>query len=90
MSGIEEVISRRCEVNLSADGIAIWKSGADNSILEYSVNHILVGGGNFAESHKLCFNSLKSLTCSFTTYRKLYKYQPEIFLGGPPLSVAKH
>ncbi|GFU70101.1 putative RNA-directed DNA polymerase from transposon BS [Trichonephila clavipes] len=87
---IEEVISSRCEIGLLADDIVIWKSGADISILENSINHTLVGAWNFAESHKLCFNALKSSTSFFTTHRKLYKLQPKIFLGGSLLSMERH
>ncbi|GFX37120.1 putative RNA-directed DNA polymerase from transposon BS [Trichonephila clavipes] len=90
MYGIEEVISRSCEVSLFVDDIVIWKSGADISILENKVNHSLVDAWNFAESHKLCFNAFKSSTSYFTTHRKLYKYQSKIFLGGSLLSVDKH
>ncbi|GFY35457.1 putative RNA-directed DNA polymerase from transposon BS [Trichonephila clavipes] len=90
MCGIEEVIFRRCEVGLFADDIVIWKCGADISLLENSVKNSLVDAWNFAVNHKLCFNALKSSTSFFTTHRKLYKYQPKIFLGGSPLSVDTH
>ncbi|GFV33885.1 putative RNA-directed DNA polymerase from transposon BS [Trichonephila clavipes] len=67
-----------------------WKSDADISLLENSGKSFLVDLRNFPESHKLCFNTLMSSTSFFTTYRRLYKYQPKIFLGGSPLSVDNH
>ncbi|GFS69864.1 putative RNA-directed DNA polymerase from transposon X-element [Trichonephila clavipes] len=44
----------------------------------------------FAEQHKLIFNVSKSTSSFFTTNRRLYNYQPQIFMESKSLLYEKH
>ncbi|GFV55701.1 putative RNA-directed DNA polymerase from transposon BS [Trichonephila clavipes] len=46
--------------------------------------------GIFAEQHKLIFNVSKSTSSFFTTNRRLYNYQPQIFMESKSLPYEKH
>ncbi|GFT11227.1 putative RNA-directed DNA polymerase from transposon BS [Nephila pilipes] len=88
--GIEDIISRRCEAGLFAADIVPWKSGADISNLENSVNQTLVDMWNCAESHKMCFNPIKSTTIFFTTNRNPSSYQLKFFRNSLFLLVVRY
>ncbi|GFS79370.1 general transcription factor IIF subunit 2 [Trichonephila clavipes] len=86
LSGIKSVIKRKCEVGAFADDIVLWKSDSDLMKLERDINLVL----DFTLDHKLTFNHTKSVVSFFTTNRKLYNYQPNIFLYNQPLTINKH
>ncbi|GFU48254.1 putative RNA-directed DNA polymerase from transposon BS [Trichonephila clavipes] len=88
--GIESVIKRKCEVGAFADDIVLWKSNSDLTKLERDINLVLENIRNFALDDNLTFNHTKSVVSVFTTNRKLYNFQPNIFLYNQPLTIDKH
>ncbi|GFS68044.1 putative RNA-directed DNA polymerase from transposon BS [Trichonephila clavipes] len=90
IAGIEKIISRRCEVGLFADDIVLWNSNSDVVHIETAINTTLSDIQIFAEQHKLIFNVSKSTSSFFTTNRRLYNYQPQIFMEGKSLLYEKH
>ncbi|GFS54359.1 RNase H domain-containing protein [Trichonephila clavipes] len=88
--GIERVIKRKCEVGAFADDIVPWKSNSDWTKLERDINLVLEDIQNFALDQKLTFNPTKSMVSFLTTNRKLYNFQPNIFLYNQPLTINKH
>ncbi|GFV79459.1 putative RNA-directed DNA polymerase from transposon BS [Trichonephila clavipes] len=58
--------------------------------LERYINLVLEDIRNFALDHKLTFNPTKSMASFFTTKRKLYNFEPNIFLYNQPLAIDKH
>ncbi|GFW55923.1 probable RNA-directed DNA polymerase from transposon BS [Trichonephila clavipes] len=88
--GIEKIISRRCEVGLFADDIVLWNSNSDVVHIETAINTTLSDIQIFAEQHKLIFNVSKSTSSFFTTNRRLYNYQPQIFMESKSLLYEKH
>ncbi|GFX19333.1 putative RNA-directed DNA polymerase from transposon BS [Trichonephila clavipes] len=62
---------------LFADDIVLWNS---------TLSDIQI----FAEQHKLIFNASKSTSSFFTTNRRLYNYQPQIFMESKSLPYEKH
>ncbi|GFW57360.1 putative RNA-directed DNA polymerase from transposon BS [Trichonephila clavipes] len=88
LSGIESVIKRKCEVGAFANDIVLWKSDSDLTKLERDINLVLEDIRNFAL--KLTFNHTKYMVSFFTTTRKLYNFQPNIFLYNQPLTIDKH
>ncbi|GFV26052.1 probable RNA-directed DNA polymerase from transposon BS [Trichonephila clavipes] len=90
IAGIEKIISRRCEVGLFADDIVLWNSNSDVVHIETAINTTLSDIQIFAEQHKLIFNVSKSTSSFFTTNRRLYNYQPQIFMESKSLLYEKH
>ncbi|GFS78259.1 probable RNA-directed DNA polymerase from transposon BS [Trichonephila clavipes] len=90
IAGIEKIISRRCEVGLFADDIVLWNSNSDVVHIETAINTTLSDIQIFAEQHKLIFNLSKSTSSFFTTNRRLYNYQPQIFMENKSLLYEKH
>ncbi|GFT85143.1 putative RNA-directed DNA polymerase from transposon BS [Trichonephila clavipes] len=90
IAGIEKIISRRCEVGLFADDIVLWNSDSDVVHIENAINTTLSDIQIFAEQHKLIFNVSKSTSSFFTTNRRLYNYQPQIFMESKSLPYEKH
>ncbi|GFV87827.1 putative RNA-directed DNA polymerase from transposon BS [Trichonephila clavipes] len=90
LSGIESVIKRKCEVGAFTDVIALWKFDSDLTKLEREINLVLEDIRNFIIDHKLTFNHTKSVGSFFTTNRKLYNFQSNIFLYNQPLTIDKH
>ncbi|GFU71261.1 probable RNA-directed DNA polymerase from transposon BS [Trichonephila clavipes] len=90
IAGIEKIISRRCEVGLFADDIVLWNSNSDVVHIETAINTTLSDIQSFAEQHKLIFNVSKSTSSFFTTNRRLYNYQPQIFMESKSLPYEKH
>ncbi|GFT60441.1 putative RNA-directed DNA polymerase from transposon BS [Trichonephila clavipes] len=86
----ENVIKRKCEVSAFADDIVLWKSDSDLTKLERDINLVLEDIQNFALDPKLTFNHTKSVVSFFTTNRKVYDFQPNIFLYNQPLTIDKH
>ncbi|GFT52697.1 RNase H domain-containing protein [Nephila pilipes] len=68
------------QIGISADDIMLSDHGMDLTKLENSLNDILSKIQCFAEEHKLNFNTVKSLSCIFTTNSHLFNYQPGIYL----------
>ncbi|GFX67461.1 RNase H domain-containing protein [Trichonephila clavipes] len=87
-SCIESVIKRKCEVGAFADDIVLWKSDSDLTKLERDINLVLEDIRNFALDHKLTLT--KYMVSFFTANRKLYNFQPNIFLYNQPLTINKH
>ncbi|GFT86484.1 putative RNA-directed DNA polymerase from transposon BS [Trichonephila clavipes] len=83
-------ISRRCEVGLFADDIVLWNSNSDVVHIETAINTTLSDIQIFAEQHKLIFNVSKSTSSFFMTNRRLYNYQPQIFMESKSLPYEKH
>ncbi|GFW82819.1 putative RNA-directed DNA polymerase from transposon BS [Trichonephila clavipes] len=83
-------VKRKCEVGAFADDIVLWKYDSDLTKLERDINLVLEDIRNFALDHKLTFNHTKSVVGFFTTNRKLYNFQPNIFLYNQPLTIDKH
>ncbi|GFU81099.1 RTase [Trichonephila clavipes] len=90
LSGIESVFKRKCEVGAFADDIVLWKSDSDLTKLKRDINLVLEDIRNFALDHKLTFNHTKYVASSFTTNRKLYNFQHNVFLYNQPLTIDKH
>ncbi|GFW08190.1 probable RNA-directed DNA polymerase from transposon BS [Trichonephila clavipes] len=90
LSGIESVIKRKCEVGAFADDIVLWQSDSDLTKLERDINLILEDIRNFSLDYKLTFNHTKSVVSFLKTNRKLYNFQPNIFLYNQPLTIDKH
>ncbi|GFS74992.1 probable RNA-directed DNA polymerase from transposon BS [Trichonephila clavipes] len=90
LSGIESAIKRKCEVAAFADDTVLWKSDSDLTKLERGINLVLEDIRNFALDHKLTFNHTKSVVSFFTTNRKLYNFQRNIFLYNQPLTIDTH
>ncbi|GFV76280.1 probable RNA-directed DNA polymerase from transposon BS [Trichonephila clavipes] len=90
LSDIESVIKRKCEVGTFKDDIVLWKSEPDLTKLERDINRVLEDIRNFTLSHNLSFNHTKVCGWIFTTNRKLYNSQPNIFLYNQPLDIDKH
>ncbi|GFU77316.1 uncharacterized protein TNCV_5090911, partial [Trichonephila clavipes] len=90
IAGIEKIISRRCEVGLFADDIVLWNSNSDVVHIETAINTTLSDIQIFAEQHKLIFNVSKSTSSFFTTNRRLYNYQPQVFMESKSLLYEKH
>ncbi|GFX75847.1 probable RNA-directed DNA polymerase from transposon BS [Trichonephila clavipes] len=90
IAGIEKIISRRCEVGLFADDIVLWNSNSDVVHIETAINTTLSDIQIFAQQHKLIFNVSKSTSSFFTTNRRLYNYQPQIFMESKSLPYEKH
>ncbi|GFX29842.1 probable RNA-directed DNA polymerase from transposon BS [Trichonephila clavipes] len=90
IAGIEKIISRTCEVGLIADDIVLWNSNSDVVHIETAINTTLSDIQIFAEQHKLIFNVSKSTSSFFTTNRRLYNYQPQIFMESKSLLYEKH
>ncbi|GFW69662.1 putative RNA-directed DNA polymerase from transposon BS [Trichonephila clavipes] len=90
LSGIESAIKRKCEVSAFVDDIVLWKSDSDLTKLERDINIVLEDIRNFTLDYKLTFNHTKSVASFFTTNRKLYNFQPNIFLYNQPLTINKH
>ncbi|GFV23303.1 putative RNA-directed DNA polymerase from transposon BS [Trichonephila clavipes] len=57
--------------------------------LERDINLVLEDIQNFVLGHKLTFNPTKSMVSFFRTNRKLYNFQPNIFLYNQPLTINK-
>ncbi|GBO09473.1 putative RNA-directed DNA polymerase from transposon X-element [Araneus ventricosus] len=72
LTGIEELLTRRCEVGIFADDIVSWKSRAQVEEIESNVNLALGDLREFADHHKLILNANKSYVSFFTTNKKLY------------------
>ncbi|GFW87760.1 putative RNA-directed DNA polymerase from transposon BS [Trichonephila clavipes] len=89
IAGIEKIISRRCEVGLFADDIVLWNSYYVVHI-ETAINTTLSDIQIFVEQHKLIFNVSKSTSSFFTTNRRLYNYEPQIFMESQSLPYEKH
>ncbi|GFU67776.1 probable RNA-directed DNA polymerase from transposon BS [Trichonephila clavipes] len=89
IAGIEKIISRRCEVGLFADDIVLWNSNSDVVHIETAINTTLSDIQIFAEQHKLIFNVSKSTSSFFTTNRRLYNCQPQIFMENKSLLYEK-
>ncbi|GFW85244.1 putative RNA-directed DNA polymerase from transposon BS [Trichonephila clavipes] len=73
----------RCPARLSLEPLALFPyilRALRKSSLE----------GIFAEQHKLIFNVSKSTSSFFTTNRRLYNYQPQIFMESKSLLYEKH
>ncbi|GFX79680.1 RNase H domain-containing protein [Trichonephila clavipes] len=87
---IESVIKRKCEVGAFSDDIVLWKSDSDLTKLDRDINLVLEDIRKFALDHKLTFNPTKSMVGFFTANRKLYNFQPNIFLYNQPLTNDKH
>ncbi|GFU84120.1 putative RNA-directed DNA polymerase from transposon BS [Trichonephila clavipes] len=90
LSGIENVIKRKCEIDAFEDDIVLWKSDSDLTKLDTDINLVLEDIPNFALDHKLTFNPTKSPVIFFTTNRKLYNFHINIFLHDQLLTVDKH
>ncbi|GBM54939.1 putative RNA-directed DNA polymerase from transposon X-element [Araneus ventricosus] len=60
LTGIEELLTRRCEVEIFADDVVLWKSGAQVEEIESDVNLALGDLREFADHHKLNLNANKS------------------------------
>ncbi|GFV35363.1 probable RNA-directed DNA polymerase from transposon BS [Trichonephila clavipes] len=89
LSDIESVINIE-RVGAFADDIVLWESDFDLTKLERDINLVLEDIRNFALDPKLAFNHTKSVVSFFTTNRKLYNFQPNIFLYNQPLTIDKH
>ncbi|GBO41133.1 hypothetical protein AVEN_270768-1 [Araneus ventricosus] len=90
LTGIEELLTRRCEVGIFADDIVLWKSGAQVEEIESDVNLVLGDLREFADHHKLILNANKSYVSFFTTNKKLYNYEPRVKFDGQNISTVKH
>ncbi|GBL86271.1 putative RNA-directed DNA polymerase from transposon BS [Araneus ventricosus] len=90
LTGIEELLTRRCEVGIFADDIVLWKSGAQVEEIESDVNLALGDLREFADHHKLILNANKSYVSFFTTNKKLYNYEPRVRFDGQNISTVKH
>ncbi|GBM70720.1 hypothetical protein AVEN_171459-1 [Araneus ventricosus] len=90
LTGIEELLTRRCEVGIFADDIVLWKSGAQVEEIESDVNLALGDLREFADHHKLILNVNKSYVSFFTTNKKLYNYEPRVRFDGQNISTVKH
>ncbi|GFW77818.1 putative RNA-directed DNA polymerase from transposon BS [Trichonephila clavipes] len=90
LSGIESVIKRKCEVGAFVDDIVLWKYDSDLTKLERDINLVLEDIRDFSLDPKLAFNHTNSVVTFFTTNRKLYNFQPNIFLYNQTLTIVKH
>ncbi|GFX43789.1 RTase [Trichonephila clavipes] len=61
LSGIENVVKRKCEVGVFADDIVLWKSDSDLTKLERDINLVLEDIRNFTLDYNLTFNPTKSM-----------------------------
>ncbi|GFU31109.1 putative RNA-directed DNA polymerase from transposon X-element [Trichonephila clavipes] len=68
----------------------IRKSDSDLTKLERDINLVLEDIRNFTLDHKINYNHTKCVISFFTTNRKLYNFQTNIFLYNHPLTIEKH
>ncbi|GFV88435.1 putative RNA-directed DNA polymerase from transposon BS [Trichonephila clavipes] len=78
------------QIGLFADDVVLWCSDANISKMESQLNRSLVSIQEFADNHKITFNTSKSTVSLFTTNRHLYNYSPEIFLMSERLNYSKY
>ncbi|GFW25437.1 putative RNA-directed DNA polymerase from transposon BS [Trichonephila clavipes] len=79
ISGVEKYVNPS-QIGLFADDVVLWCSDANISKMESQLNRSLVNIQEFADNHKITFNSSKDTVSLFTTNRHPYNYSPEIFL----------
>ncbi|GFU04244.1 putative RNA-directed DNA polymerase from transposon BS [Nephila pilipes] len=84
LSGLEQVVPNNCEIRIFADNIVIWRPSSDLGKLENGINVAPDKLWNFAEDHKLSFNSTMYKAGFLNTNRKLYGLHRSITLNHQP------